>query len=250
MNDGTRTIYRVIQKGVGANIPVTDFESLVTHHPYDNRNAHMEDGVIVDGQRRRMHAYAGGEIQEIETARNGKSYGLKPDQVLLKKDFIIEHPDHPTMSAASRRVDVPSPIAGYIGNVNAREGLVDIHDKKGGDVIARIRHMRGIAVAEGQFIEYGQTLGTQSDVQSGAKHVHMEIDTRYYQQYENYISDLVSGRLPIEADQRADVRALPVMDDSTIRLGESNERVKDLQRVMVSEGYRSANDGQIGRAHV
>ncbi len=101
----------------------------------------MEDGAVVDGQRGRQHAYIGGEIQEIEIARNGKTYDLKPDQVLLKKDFIIENPNHPTMSAEARKVDVPSPIAGHVGNVNAAEGLVDIYDKQGGDVIARVRHM-------------------------------------------------------------------------------------------------------------
>ena len=242
MNDTARTTYRVIQKGPSANIPATDFESLVTHHPGDNRNAHMEDGVIVDGERGRLHAYVGGEIQEVEIARRGNAYGLKPDQVLLKKDFVLEHPDHPTMSAAARRVDVPSPISGYVGRVDAAQGLVDIYDQKGGDVIARARHMRGIAVTEGQSIEYGQSLGTQSDAKTGAKHVHLEMDTRYYQQYANYVSDLVGGRLPVEAAQRAGVQALPVMDDGIIRLGESSERVKDLQRVMANEGYRAAGD--------
>ena len=32
MNDTTRTTYRVIQKGLTVNEPVTDFDSLVTHH--------------------------------------------------------------------------------------------------------------------------------------------------------------------------------------------------------------------------
>lgn len=242
MNDPARTMYRVIQKGHGANIPVTDFESLVTHHPGDNKKAHMEGGAIVDGEPGRLHAYIGGEIQEIEIARRGNAYGLKPDQVLLKKDFILEHPNHPTMTAAARNVEVPSPIAGYVGRVDATQGLVDIYDQKGGDVIARVRHMRGIAVTEGQSIEYGQSLGTQSDVKTGAKHVHLEMDTRYYQQYANYVSDLVSGRLPVEAAQRAGVQALPVTDDGVVRLGESSERVKDLQRVMANEGYRAAGN--------
>jgi len=242
MNDTTRTTYRVIQKGLSANIPVTDLESLVTHHPGDNRRAHMEDGVVVDGQRGRQHAYIGGEIQEVEIARHGNTYGLKPDQVLLKKDFILEHPDHPTMSAAARNVQVPSPIAGYVGRVDATQGLVDIYDQKGGDVIARVRHMRGIAVTEGQTIAYGQSLGTQSDVQTGAKHVHLEMDTRYYQQYANYVSDLVGGRLPVEAAQRTGLQALPVTDDGIVRLGESSPRVADLQRVMTNEGYRAAGN--------
>jgi hypothetical protein len=247
VNDVPRTAYRVIQKGLVANEAVGSFDSLVTHHPSDNRNAHMEAGVIVDGERGRRHAYVGGEIQEIEFAREGNSYGLKPDQVLLKKDFIIEHPGHPTLSDRARDVDVPSPLAGYVGRVDAGQGLVDIYDKKGGDLIARVRHMRGIAVAADQTIEYGRSLGTQSDVRTGAKHVHLEMDTRYYQQYENYIADLSSGRLPVEAEHRIGLQATPIVDDGVIRLGEFDARVMDLQRVMAGEGYRAVGDKALDR---
>lgn len=247
MNDKTPTTYRVIQKGVTVNEPVTDFDSLVTHHPGDNRNARMVDGVIVRGEAGRRHAYIGGEIQEIESARPGNDYGLRPDQVLLKKDFIIEHPDHPTMSDKARDVPVPSPLAGYVGRVDATQGLVDIYDHKGGDVIARVRHMSDITVSADQTIEYGQSLGTQSNVKTGAKHVHLELDTRYYQQYENYIADLTSGRLPLEAEHRVGVQALPVVDDGVVRLGESGERVKDLQRVMADEGYRAVGGRALDR---
>lgn len=247
MNDTIRTTYRVIQKGLTVNEPVTDFDSLVTHHPGDNRNARMVDGVIVRAEAGRRHAYVGGEIQEIESARPGNSYGLKPDQVLLKKDFIIEHPAHPTMSDNARDVPVPSPMAGYIGRVDAAQGLVDIYDRKDGDVIARVRHMSDIAVSADQTIEYGQSLGTQSNIRTGAKHVHMELDTRYYQHYENYIADLTSGRLPLEAEHRQGLQPLPVVDDGVIRLGESAQRVKDLQRVMTDEGYTAVGGGPLDR---
>lgn len=229
----TASTYRVIQLGpprgpnnLQINEPVTDFDSLATHHPNSNRNAVMRDGVIVDGQAGRVHAFIGGEIQEIEIARNGRDYELEPNQVLLKKDFILEDPNHPYMSGTARAVDVPAPVAGYIGRVSEREGLVDILDQEGGEVIARIRHMHPIGVAEGQTVEYGEALGTQGRQQTGAVHVHMEIDTRYYQQYENYVSDLVSGRLPVEAEHRANVEPQPVVDDGTFRVGESNDRVR------------------------
>lgn len=122
MNDTARTTYRVIQKGQVANVPVSDFDSLVTHHPGSNRSAHMEGGIVVGGERGRLHAYIGGEVEEVEVARSGRTYGLKPDQVLIKKDFILEHPAHPKMSAEARNVDVPSPVAGYVGRV---DGLRD-----------------------------------------------------------------------------------------------------------------------------
>lgn len=154
MNDTTRTTYRVIQKGLTVNEPVTDFDSLVTQHR-DNRNARMVDGVIVRGESGRRRAYVGGEIHEIESARPGNSYGLKLDQVLLKRDFIIEHPDYPTMSDKARDVPVTSPLAGCIGRVDAAQGLVDVYDRKGSDVIARVRHMSDIGESEDQTIKYG-----------------------------------------------------------------------------------------------
>lgn len=247
-DDQTQSTYRIIQlgpprppNGLQSNEPVTDFDSLVTHHPGANRDAVMQDGVIIRGQPGRSHAYIGGELQEIEIARNGRDFGLNPDQVLVKKDFILEDPNHPYMSRTARAVDVPAPVAGYVGRVSEREGLVDILDRQGGDVIARIRHMHPIAVSEGQTVEYGEALGTQGRQQTGAVHVHMEMDTRYYQQFENYVSDLVSGRLPVEAKHRENVEAQLVVDDGTFRLGESNERIRDLQRVMAREGYRAAD---------
>lgn len=250
-DNATQRAYRVIQlgaprgpSGAQSNEPVEDFDDLVTHHPGSNRNAEMQDGVIVDGQRGRALGYIDGEMQEIEVARGGRTFGLKPDQVLEKKDFILEDPN-PSRLGEVRAVDVPSPIAGYIGRVSEREGLVDILDREGGDVIARIRHMHPIAVTEGETVEFGQALGTQGRQQTGAVHVHMEIDTRYHQQFENYVSDLVNGRLPVQTELRANVQPLPVVDDGTFRLGQSSEQIRELQRVMAGEGYRAAGGGPL-----
>lgn len=238
--------YRVIQLGAPrepdgfqTNEMVTDFDSLVTHHPRANQYAQMVDGRIIDGEPGRLHAIFGGEIEEIEMARPGRAQGLGPDQVLLKKDFILEGPDHPAGSASARAVDVPSPVAGYIGRVNERQGLVDVYDRQGGDLIARIRHMHPIAVSEGQTVAYGESLGTQGRQQTGAVHVHMEVDTRYHQAYENYIGDLVSGRLPVQSEHRENVNPRPIVEDGKVRLGESDARVLDLQRTLDIEGYRA-----------
>lgn len=243
-NARTPSTYRVTQlgaprepDGLQSNETVSDFDSLVTHHPNANRHAHMLDGRIVNGEPGRTHAIIGGEIEEVDIARPGRTHNLGPNQVLLKKDFILEDPDQPPMSAAARAVDVPSPVAGYIGRVNERQGLVDIYDRQDGEVIARIRHMHPIAVSEGQTVAYGESLGTQGRQQTGATHVHMEVDTRYYQEYENYIGDLVSGRLPVQAEYRENIGPRHVVDDGTLRLGESDPRVLDLQRVMDIEGY-------------
>ncbi|MGY1531269.1 peptidoglycan-binding protein [Luteimonas sp. A649] len=206
----------------------------------------MENGVFVAGQKGRVHAYIDGRLEEIEIPRRTtrgefRDYDLGPDQVLLKKDLILSRPDHDPSTRLGRSVDVPSPVAGFAGARRDREGLVDVLDKPGGEVIARFRHMSDIRVNPGDRVEYGQALGVQDNVGTGPIHVHMEMDTRYYQQFRNYIDDLTSGRLPMEAEHRENVQARAVVDDGTLRLGESSVRIRDLQMVMDGEGYRAAS---------
>jgi len=244
------TKYRVIQlgapgepHGLQKNEPVSGFDSLVTHHPGANRNARMQDGVVIQGESNRAHAYIGGRLEEIAAAAptpwRAGDRGLSGDQVLLKKDFILEHPDRPSRSPDARFVDVPSPASGYVGTRRDAQGLVELLDRPGGDVVVRIRHLRDISVATGESVRYGQTLGVQGAVGTGAVHVHMEVDTRYYLQFRNYVDDLASGRLAVESRHRQDILPRPVTGDGSFRLGESDERIRDLQRVMAAEGYRS-----------
>ncbi|MGO4775177.1 peptidoglycan-binding protein, partial [Lysobacter sp. 2RAB21] len=203
MDNNEGTSYRVEQlgpprgpTGLQRNEAVTDFDSLTTHHPGDNRHAVLRDGLVVNGQAGRLHAFIGGEVQEVEIARNGNDYrGLKPDQVLSKKDFLLEDSSKPR--GAGRDVDVPSPMDGYVKRVSHAEGLVDIYDREGGDLIARVRHMSRIPDLEGKNVAYGQTLGVQDEVRTKGKHVHLEMDTRYQRQFENYVADLVEGRLKL-----------------------------------------------------
>ncbi|MGH8082836.1 MAG: XVIPCD domain-containing protein [Lysobacter sp.] len=247
--DGKATPYRVIQlgapkdgSGMQANEVVADFESLVTHHPGKNRRAKLEDGRVVGGEGTRQHALIAGEIQEIEIVRNGSDFqGLKSGQVLLKKDFMLEHPTQPD----PRSVEVPSPLAGIVGRVSHGEGLVDIYDRNGGDVIARVRHLKDIGLKAGDEVAYGSSLGTQHKVATKKVHVHMEIDTRYYQQFENYVGDLVNGRLPIERAARIGIQPRPVVDDGTLRLGESGSSIRDLQEHLNSLGYIGADGNSL-----
>jgi len=237
-------IVRAHGSGVQVNEPVNGFDSLVLHHPGDNRAARMQDGVVVDGKGGRAYGYVGGQLQDIEVPRldrlgRFRTYDLQPDQVLLKKDFILSDPRLDPASREGRRVDVPAPVAGVIGARRENEGLVDILDRPGGEVIARVRHMRDITVGPGDHVVYGQALGIQSDVDTKPIHVHMEMDTRYYQQFRNYVDDLASGRLPVEAEHREGLQPRPVAHDGSFRLGEAKERIRDLQRVMHAEGYRA-----------
>ncbi|WP_157499958.1 XVIPCD domain-containing protein [Lysobacter sp. Root983] len=234
--------YRVIQKGMTANIPVTDFDSLVTHHPAASRRAEVVNGVVVNGERPRPHALIDSEIEQIEVWTLQNPRGLARDQVLLKKDFILEDSRLASGARGVRDVDVPSPLEGYVGRRSDAEGLVDIYDREGGEVIARIRHMRDIAVNEGDTIQYGQALGTQSNQATERVHVHMEVDTRYHQQYENYVQDLSDGRLSIDPTRRGQgIEAREVIDDGVIRIGESSELARIAQQRLNAEGYRDAN---------
>lgn len=243
---------RVHRRGVQQNEPVTGFDSLVLHHPGDNRAALMVEGVVVCGQEGRVQAYFDGKLEEIEIARHDvrgefRTYGLAPNQVLIKKDFILSHPAYHPMSREGRAVDVPSPVAGIIGARRDAEGLVDILDKPGGEVIARFRHMSGIRVNPGDRVEYGQTLGIQDKLATRFIHVHMEMDTRYYQQFQNYVDDLASGGLSIEAEHRKGLQQRPVIDEGTFRLGESSPRIRELQLVMDREGYRAVGGAALDR---
>ncbi|MEI2431541.1 peptidoglycan-binding domain-containing protein [Lysobacter yananisis] len=247
MDDGEGTPYRVEQlgpprgrAGLQVNEPVADFDGLATHHPGDNRRARLQNGLVVDGQSGRLHAFISGEIQEIEMARGGRDFqGLKPDQVLLKKDFLLEDSTEPR--GAGRDVDVPSPMDGYVQRVSRSQGLVDIYDRKDGDLIARVRHMSKIPDLEGKQVVYGQTLGQQDDVATKGKHVHLEMDTRYYRQFENYLADLTEGRFKLEPEHRVDIRPRAVVDDGALRLGESSSRIRDVQEHLNRLGHIGAD---------
>src|SRR5690606_36456080 len=183
--------------GVQRNEHVDGFDGLVSHHPGDNRAVRMENGASVDGKPGRVHAYIGGVLEEIEIPRRNlrgqfQNFGLAPDQILLKKDFILSDPDVDAMSRVGRSVDVPAPVAGVVGARRESEGLVDILDRIDGEVIARFRHLRAIEVRVGDLVQYGQTLGMQSNVATEPIHVHVEMDTRYYQQFRNYVDDLAN----------------------------------------------------------
>lgn len=253
MTDDRRT-YRIEQlgrpksNGVQYNEEVASLEGLVTHHPGGNRNIRMQEGSILraENSARRSHAYISGDFEEVIDGRVDRYDTLRPDQVLLVKDFILEDPEPPRNTSA-RAVDIPAPTSGYVSSVRPNAGFVEITDREGGMVIARLRHMSNIAVEPGDTISYGQSLGQQDNLGLNrpagvGMHVHIEMDTGHYQQFQNYMADLANGRLPVQAVYRENVQSHPVVDDGTFRLGQSNERIRDLQRVMADESYRASDD--------
>lgn len=250
LRDGRVTT--VHQQGVQHNEPVTGFDSLVLHHPGDNRAALMVDGTVIDGKPGRAFAHIDGRLQEIEYPRQDlegrlRTHGLMPHQIMVKKDFILSDPRYNPMSEEGRTVDVPSPVEGVIGARRDREGLIDIHDQIGGKVIARFRHMSDIQVRVGHTVSYGQTLGTQSNVATPNTHVHVEMDSHYYPHFRNYVDDLASGRLPLQEELRRGVVARPVIDEGIFRLGQASEQIRQLQAVLHGEGYRNADGSPLDR---
>lgn len=256
MTDDRRT-YRIEQlgrpqhNGVQYNEEVASLEGLVTHHPGGNRNIRMREGSILRAENpaRRSHAYISGDFEEVINGRVDRYDTLQPDQVLLVKDFILEDPQPPRGTSA-RAVDIPSPASGYVNSVRANAGFVEIMDREGGTVIARLRHMSNIAVEPGDTVSYGESLGQQDNLGLNrpagvGMHVHIEMDTGHYQQFQSYMADLANGRLPVQAEYRENVQPLPIVNDGTFRLGQSNERVRDLQRVMADEGYLATGGGAL-----
>lgn len=253
MDDNNTAPYRLLQlgapddRGVQRNVGFDDLEGLVTHHPYGNRHAHLVEGVprAVENANRRSYGVIGGEIQELETARTDEYRALRADQVLLVKDFILEDSRIPSGSAGVREVDVPSPLAGYVGRVDTRNGVIDLLDRPGGHVILRARHLEPIAVRVGDAVAYGQSLGIQDRAGlpgAARKHVHLEVDTRYYALYEHYVRDLSNGTLSIDPSRRG--RGLPtpqVHDDGVIRIGESADVARLAQRELNAAGFRDGH---------
>lgn len=233
------------------NAEAETLEDLVTHHPHGNRNIRMQEGQVVQaedmlpgyGGGNRSYAFIGGEFQEVIDAQSDRYRNLGPDQVLISKDFILEDPQ-PAVGRSARAVDVPSPLGGYVNAVNRNAGFVEIMDRQEGEVIARVRHMSDVTVEPGDTVVYGQSLGTQNNsglnLPAGRSiHVHLDMDTRYYQQYQNYVRDLSEGRLPVQAEFRSDVVARPIEDDGIARLGETSERVRDVQMALAADAYRA-----------
>ena len=241
--------YKVTQSGRApagtfvANGPVADLESLHTHHPKRNFHARLVEGIPRQAENTATRSYAviGGEFQEVLDARVDKYRTLDPDQILVIKDFILDD----TAVRDSRRVDVPSPLAGVIGRVDAANGVVDVHETLDGPLVARIRHLGPIAVEVGDAVAYGQSLGTKNNVGLGpaaGKHVNIKMDPRHYQALDHYVRDMVEGRLPVQAGHRLGVAPRPVVDDGILRVGESGGRVATVQRALAALGYRGAGD--------
>ncbi|MCC4594524.1 M23 family metallopeptidase [Xanthomonas campestris pv. phormiicola] len=134
----------------------------------------------------------------------------------MVKDYILEGPS-PPQGTSARAIGVPSPTAGYVSLVRDSGGMVEIMDRQGGDVIARVRHLDPVSVRQGDTIACGESLGTQSNKglpRSAGVHIHVEMETAHHQQFANYFDDLNTSRLSVQSELRANT-AQAVVGDGT-----------------------------------
>ncbi|MEO8003208.1 MAG: peptidoglycan-binding domain-containing protein, partial [Arenimonas sp.] len=221
-------------EGLGlGNQAFTDFRSLHTHHPGTNQSAVRagnpsgldDNGAIVDG-----------EVEVVRT-ENGHT--------LIKKDIIFLDQN------GSANVQVPAPIAGYAHYLDPNTyGSVRIYTKPfgqpGAELVGQVLHMDAstFKFKEGERIEYGQPIGTQSGkgpngLHHFGTHAHVELEL---EQFKKYVADLKSGAITQEtypaigSTQSMPAPPANAMADGVLKQGEKGVEVRALQEQLISSG--------------
>lgn len=242
--------YRIHESVGTMRQSVHSFEDLEIHHPSKGGHEQGRTYASIDGGRE--------EVLRNRTSAN---------HLMVSKDFILSDSEN-----KSSRVAVPAPTSGYIGRVDERSGLVAIYDRKGGELIAQVRHMdlRGSGLHEGQHIEYGRPLGKQGGFGRGnphayGTHVHVDFNENYLDRFKQYIRDIdtgviASGKYPGQAKGGAELsghhgaiteRATP-RNDQQLEQGDRGPEVRRIQQALDRLGYRDAHgnalavDGDFG----
>ena len=166
-------------------VVLQNYEDLTRHHEPRGR----EPG--------RSYATApNGEIEEVRRVPRDNGQ----EATLFKKDLALVRDD----TNSDRNVPVPSPIkpAGYISYLNDDTNAAIIYDrpydpsKPEPNRLAYIMHMEREPrlIPEGGRVEYGQSIGIQSDVGAGAGQIHVHIEAEY-PVLRGYVDDFINGRL-------------------------------------------------------
>lgn len=247
--------YSIVESVGTKRQDVHTFEDIERHHPTRG----VESG--------RVYGDVAGEREELLGNYRGTAQVSGHGSYYLSKDFILS-------DGVSRAVVVPSVANGYIGKIDARDGILQIYDKPASDpsreMIAQYRHLylRGSKLEVGQAIEYGAPLAPQGGFNKGnprafGAHVHLDINANYLPQAQRYISDIDSGaitteaRLPRSENLTAEVAVTnvasrgssrlaaggaPAMADGVLKLGETNDdAIKQLQDRLNALGVTDAS---------
>ncbi|MGY4515768.1 peptidoglycan-binding domain-containing protein [Lysobacter sp. HA18] len=234
--------YSILESAEHGIERVHGYGDLEIHHPSHHGHQPGRHYADVDGHR-----------EEVLKARTSSG------QLMVSKDFIL------TDEQGSTHVRVPSPAAGYVGTVDARNGLVCIYDHKGGELIAQVRHMElaGSGLHEGQTVAYGQPLGFQGGYGGGkphayGTHTHVDFNTARLEDFKRYFSDIDSGAIAIgtvPAQRRDAGRPHAPVADAQPKLEPVHDKAHDwktTQRALNHLGYTGANgrplqvDGVLG----
>ena len=211
---------------------VTDYDDLSNHHPSNN---YQEPG--------RTYATVNGRKEEV-VSRDGHT--------MVSKDFVLYDPTGirrlSDVTAADKQVPVPSPFAGVV-EVNAGRTLLIIRDPVTREPLVQVRHMSGISLQTGDTVEYGQALGTQSNNSTRHVHTHMDVNTRYINQFDQYLKDVSSGAittdgyLPDQASNDAQ-RFIEQTGTRLTALGLDARQIETLATVAASERARFGAQGE------
>ncbi|WP_349656600.1 peptidoglycan-binding domain-containing protein [Xanthomonas sp. 10-10] len=255
-----------IVESVGRGVQhIHDYEDIERHHPTRGN------------ERGRVYGTVNGEREELLGNYRGAATVSRDGDHYVSKDFVLQ-------AGGVSSVPVPAIASGYIGRVDASDGIVQIYDKPASDpsreMIAQYRHLdlRNTQLETGARIEYGQSVGIQGGFNNGnpsafGKHVHVDINTGYLPQADRYIRDISSGA--ITTDQRpqhaqpnltgtaqvtdisgngrtvaapvgtAAVSAAPLAD-GVLRKDEHGPEVKALQERLNALGYTDAQGQALG----
>lgn len=258
------TIVESVGRGTQA---IHDYEDIERHHPTRGN------------ERGRVYATVNGEREELLGNYRGAATVSHDGDHYVSKDFVLK-------VGNNNAVPVPAIASGYIGQIDPRNGIVQIYDKPANDpsreMIAQYRHLdlRNTQLRSGDRIEYGESVGIQGGFNKGnpsafGKHVHVDINTSYLPQADRYIRDIDSGA--ISTDRRpqhaspnltapatvgnisgngqtvaapggaaATAKQAAPMADGVLRKEEHGPEVKALQERLIQLGYTDAQ----GRALV
>lgn len=207
--------YRVVESVGARREPVRRYDDLEIHHPSQRGR---EPG--------RHYGEVRGRREEVLALRT------RGGQRLVSKDFILLD------ERGGTRVPVPSPVEGVVGAIDAANGRVDLYDRRGGELLVRLRHLdlRGSGLRTGDRVGYGQPLGMQSGVGAGDRqrygtHVHVDFNEAHLDRFDRYLRELDAGVLTSDgAAPRLDPRAV-------LGAGSRGPAVYALQRALAARGY-------------
>lgn len=218
--------YTIIES-VGSHIEsVHSYQNLEKHHP-----TWKED------HRRRHYATIDGEREEFAISPSGER--------MVSKDFVLK-------VDGSAKVDIPSPVSGYIRRSESldRWGTVEIYDGAGLDahLVVRVRHMQPIHVSNGDRVEVGQSLGIQGRKAPGkvGVHTHIDIAESHLGEFKRYVQDLDAGVIaPAQGGPHSNTPATNISHPTnrSLSIGARGFDVHQLQQSLQRLGY-TGHDGQ------